>query len=78
MTKLQDRLRSMARMQRHADYEDAILCREAADMLDECERTLEMLYDGLETYGPDYMHGLNKAEYVDAARRTLAKLEGAK
>ncbi len=36
---------------------------------------LALLLDALETYGPDYMHGIPKSEYIEAAK---AVLRGAK
>jgi hypothetical protein len=33
------------------------------------------LLDAIETYCPDYMHGIPKSEYVDAAKRAIARLE---
>jgi superoxide dismutase len=36
---------------------------------------LAFLLDAVETYGLDYMHGLPKAEYVDAAKRAIERLE---
>ena len=32
---------------------------------------LAFLLEAVETYGPDYMHGLPKNEYVEAARAVL-------
>jgi hypothetical protein len=37
---------------------------------------LSFLLDAIETYCPDYMHGIPKSEYVDAAKRAIARLEG--
>ena len=37
---------------------------------------LRLLLDGLQTYAPEFLHGLPKADYIRAARAAIAKAEG--
>jgi hypothetical protein len=46
-----------------------------SEKLSEPLEVLAFLLDAVETYGLDYMHGLPKAEYVDAAKRAIERLE---
>ncbi len=51
---------------------NARLIAAAPDLLD----ALRLLLDGLQTYAPEFMHGLPKADYIRAARAAIAKAEG--
>ena len=51
---------------------DARLIACAPDLL----AALRLLLDGLQTYAPEFLHGLPKADYIRAARAAIAKAEG--
>ena len=61
---------------RHADEKtmraNARLIAAAPDLL----AALRLLLDGLQTYAPEFLHGLPKADYIRAARAAIAKAEG--
>lgn len=51
---------------------NAALIVSAPDLL----AALRLLLDGLQTYAPEFLHGLPKADYIRAARAAIAKAEG--
>ena len=46
-----------------------------SEKLSEPTEVLSFLLDAIETYCPDYMHGIPKSEYVDAAKLAIARLD---
>lgn len=62
----------MTRKPHDEERANARLIAAAPDLLD----ALRLLLDGLETYAPEFMHGLPKADYIRAARAAIAKAEG--
>lgn len=42
----------------------------------EMYEALELAFDGLETYAPDYMHGMSKETYIKKIRAALSKARG--
>ena len=46
-----------------------------SEKLSEPTEVLSFLFDAIETYCPDYMHGIPKSEYVKAAKLAMARLE---
>ena len=41
------------------------------ELATDAKSVIESMIDCIETYGPEYMHGRHKSEYLDAARECL-------
>lgn len=44
------------------------------EALTRMKKTIELLLDGVQTYSPEYMHGMPKKQYIKRANETLDEI----